>query len=336
MKERKNILLTFDHELFLGERSGDVNSCMVEPTKLLQDIFNDFKIEKAIFFLDTTYVSCLERNLDIKQVKKDYELVKLNIKFLLENGHYVFPHIHPHWLDATYVNNNWVLSNLTRYTFKACAKEERADIWEDSMRILNEFGVPDFHPIDSFRAGGWSIQPFEDYKPFFIKHGIQNDFTVLPGTFSHTDAQQYDFTAAPRLPIYNFEDMVTEPKKNGSFYQFPISTKTNAGSDSLSSRVFKKFLWKTNNRSIGKGQGVLPKNKPFQPKLQAKQLEMVSIELMHKLNLKDYKKHLDENEVVQFISHPKMLSRHNLKMFRKFMNYASQNYNLVFDFKSLK
>ena len=70
MKETKHIVLTFDHELFLGSRSGSVDTCMIQPTTLLQEIFDDFGIEKAVFFLDTTYVSCLKEIFINKSVKK--------------------------------------------------------------------------------------------------------------------------------------------------------------------------------------------------------------------------------------------------------------------------
>jgi hypothetical protein len=336
MDKKKTILLTFDHELFLGSRSGDVNSCMIEPTRLLQEIFNEFRIEKAVFFLDTTYVSNLKRNLEKEDCRLDFEKVESNIKFLLDKGHYVFPHIHPHWLDADYQEGNWVLNNLEKYTFNACSHDERAKIWCDSIQVLKDFGVDKYHEIDSFRAGGWSIQPFEDYKPYFDQYGIKNDFTVLPQSYSYTNAQKYDFTSAPRKAIYKFDKEVTEPSDTGIYFEFPISTRPSPQEDGLKEKVLKKWLWKTNNKSIGKGQGVLPKKVEYEPREAPKDVEMISIELMHMLNFKDYVKHLDEHDVVQFISHPKMLSRHNLKMFRKFMKYASQNYNLDFDFKSLK
>jgi len=218
MKNKKNILLTFDHELFLGTKSGSVDYCMIKPTNELQKIFNEFKIQKAIFFLDTTYLSCLKTHSKIRSFQKDFEKIKSNIHFLLDNGHYIFPHIHPHWLDAKYINGNWVLKNLKKYTFNACSIKERKKIWEESISILKEFNVESYHPIDSFRAGGWSIQPFKDYKPFFEKYGILNDFTVLPESYTHSNAQNFDFTSISSNSIYRFEYEVTKPVKNGKFF----------------------------------------------------------------------------------------------------------------------
>lgn len=333
MKPSRNILLTFDYELFLGERSGDINSCLIQPTKLLQNIYDEFGVSKAIYFVDTTYLACLKKHLDDPAIAKDFEKVQKNISFLLESGHYVFPHIHPHWLDAKRVGEDWILTDLTKYCFKNCSTEERDEIWSSSIDILTEFGVTKHHPIDTFRAGGWSIQPFADFKPYFDKYGIKYDFTVMPETYSWTNAQQYDFTEVQTKLPFGFDSVITDD--NGSTYQeFPICTRPK-NAVTLSERIFMKYLWKTGNRSIGQGSGVIPNKIEYQPKQAAKPVEMISIELLHKLNLKHYKDHLESNNYMQFISHPKMLTKHNLKIFRKFMQFAQQNFNLDFDFKSL-
>jgi len=336
LKETKHIILTFDHELFLGSRSGSVDACMIQPTSLLQEIFDYFGVEKAVFFLDTTYVSCLKRNFNKQECQKDYDLVKSNIHFLLEKGHYVFPHIHPHWLDAQFVDRNWVLNNLDKYTFNACSNEVRSQIWKDSIQVLNDFNVSSYHPIDSYRAGGWSIQPFKDFKPFFEKYGILNDFTVLPKSYFHSDAQSYDFKSVSNHSIYQFDNKVTKPVKGGNFYEFPISSKKINSKNLFIEKLFKKYLWKTNNRSIGDGQAVVSKDYNESASKNKIKSEMISIELMNIINLRDYKRHLDENKFIHFVSHPKMLSFHNLKVFRKYLSYAIKNYTINFDYNFLK
>lgn len=334
MNLNRNIILTFDYELFLGERSGDVNSCMVLPTQKLQSIFDEFGIQHAIFFVDTTYLACLKRNFADQNTKSEFESIRNNIIFLLEKGHYIFPHIHPHWLNAKRQGNDWVLTDLTKYCFKNCTIDERNLIWNETMEILRDFGVENYHPIDAFRAGGWSIQPFSDFTPYFEKYGIQYDFTVMPGTFSWTNAQQYDFTQVVDERPYQFDQCITSPVGSGRFVEMPISTRTKKGSG-IGERVLLKYLWKTGNQSFGTGKGVIPQKMDYETKAEPKNLEMISIELLHALNCSLYKKCLDENSYIQFISHPKMLTIHNLKYFRKFIKYATQNYNVNFDFKSL-
>ena len=331
MEETKHILLTFDYELFLGQRSGDVEHCMVRPTHLLQEVFAKHEIRRAIFFVDTTYLAALKRGSD-PIFDKDYEQIRGNISFLLENGHYVFPHIHPHWLDAKHENGEWALTELSKYAFKNCTPAEQAEVWQSSMDILMDFGVSEFHEINGFRAGGWCIQPFTDFKPFFEKHGIQYDFTVMPHAYSWTDAQQYDYTNAPSTSPYRFEDDVMEEVENGQFVQIPIGIRP-IRHESISQRLWKKYLWKTGNTSIGNGVGVVPHKQAYQTAASPRNVEMISLELLHLFNLKSYRLYLQQNDIMHFISHPKMLSNHNIKIFDKFMSYASHNFNLEFDFK---
>ena len=57
---RKDLLLTFDYELFLGEKSGSVDRCLIEPTNELMRVFDKYRIKNAIFFVDTTHLLRLQ------------------------------------------------------------------------------------------------------------------------------------------------------------------------------------------------------------------------------------------------------------------------------------
>ena len=51
MLKKKNILLTFDYELFLSPISGSVNKYLIEPTDIFLKIISKLDI-KCIFFID--------------------------------------------------------------------------------------------------------------------------------------------------------------------------------------------------------------------------------------------------------------------------------------------
>ena len=109
MKSIKHILLTFDYEPFLGARTGSVKKCLIEPTNHLIKIL-DIHQAKAVFFVDTLYIQELGKRNELKQ---DYLSVEAQLIDLYNNGHYIFPHIHPHWIDAIYLQNGqFDLSNL--------------------------------------------------------------------------------------------------------------------------------------------------------------------------------------------------------------------------------
>ncbi len=53
--KKRNLLITFDYELFLGSRSGRPEGCVLQPTELLEKVLTPFKA-KGVFFVDTTYL----------------------------------------------------------------------------------------------------------------------------------------------------------------------------------------------------------------------------------------------------------------------------------------
>lgn len=332
---KKHLILTFDHELFLGEQSGTAKSCMIDPVNEILDVVKPFGVQKLIFFVDTTYLQKLRENSDHSHFRQDYADLRNQIKHLLKAGHYIYPHIHPHWAEARILENGqWQLNDLTHYRFKDCNLEVQSRIWENSIDILREFGVPNYHPIDGFRAGGWCIQPFEAFKPFFDKYGIKFDFSVLPGCVADTNAQQYDFSGAPlNRSNYRFSSRADREDHHGPYTEFPISVMPKEDKSTFVERMLLRWLHRTGNKSMGVGKGVIPvpnKKEPKQPKF-----KMISIELLNVTSFRSYKQFIDQHEVIHFISHPKMLSRHNLKYFGKLLEYSSEKYNLDYDFRSL-
>jgi peptidoglycan/xylan/chitin deacetylase (PgdA/CDA1 family) len=69
MREKRTVLITFDYELFLGEQSGIVHQCLIEPTNKLLDCLNKYAF-KAVFFIDTVYL------LRLKEVSAEYDRAK--------------------------------------------------------------------------------------------------------------------------------------------------------------------------------------------------------------------------------------------------------------------
>ncbi len=123
----KNVLLTFDYELFQGKRSGSVENCMLLPTEKILSLLKKHKAT-AIFFIDMLYL-CRLKELEGKsaKAKRDFELIEQQIIEIAKNGHYVFNHLHPHWLDAVYdkEKNDWTLTNDSKYSFQSLRKRSR-------------------------------------------------------------------------------------------------------------------------------------------------------------------------------------------------------------------
>src|SRR6478609_9323839 len=110
---KKSVLLTFDYELFQGTKSGSVKNCLIKPTSRLLPILDQYGA-KSVFFVDMLYVYRLSEIVEgYPKAKADFNLIKHQIMEFANRGHYVFNHLHPHWLDAKYIaeENQWDLSN---------------------------------------------------------------------------------------------------------------------------------------------------------------------------------------------------------------------------------
>ena len=327
MKQARNVLLTFDYEPFLGAKSGTAERCMLKPTDSLRAVMNKYHA-KGVFFVDTLYILNLKQQ---PSLKNDLEAISNQLKTLYSEGHYIFPHIHPHWLDAVYIDsiNEFSLTELSRYSLAKLNKPEVEGLFHESIAFLKSIGI-DF-PDWGYRAGGWCIQPFSSLKDVFISENIGFDFSVLPGYKNDTPSQVFDFSMITKNIPYRFSDEVEEPVTGGIFVEFPISTIQLSGASLLVSKIINKYLWKTGDKSWGDGIGA----PTAALKVNLFNREMISIELLNAAKLNEYKSYLEREEYMHWISHPKMFTKHGLKMLDRFLKFADDNYDVNFDFKKM-
>ncbi len=331
MSDIKNILFTFDYELFLGSRSGTVENCVLAPTQKLIEIFTKFSIRNALFFVDTTYLIQLKKN-NSAACKADYEKITKQLASLHQQGHYIYPHLHPHWLDATYLPdiNQWDLSNTKKYSFSSTSLEEREMLFSESFKILEE--ICGSQQNLGYRAGGWCIEPFSDFKPFFKKYNIKYDFSVMKGYSCVSQFQNFDFRSVPNKIFYSFDDKTISESKNGEFIEIPISHIKISLINRLLNKFFIKLLYRKGITNYGDGfstySASLKEISPYGH-------EMASLELLTLTNINDYFSNLHKFSTLHFISHPKMLNPHNLNCLEVFLKKIVAKYSINTDFKEI-
>lgn len=327
MSQTKKILLTFDYEPFLGKRSGTAEMCMLKPVGALRTILNKYNV-KAVFFVDVLYLLNLKKH---SELNKDYTAITNQLKTLYAEGHYIFPHIHPHWLDAVYLGNKkeFSLSDLSRYSLAKLPKSNIKILFEDSIRCLMDIGIS--YSKWGYRAGGWCIQPFSLFKDIFISENIGFDFSVLPGYKNENPNQTFDFSSVTKNKPYLFSDFIEKPDDKGAFIEFPISTIRFTQVTKMKDKIVRKYLWKTGDKGWGDGMSAQTAALKFNLNNQ----EMISIELLNKSKLSGYKQYLKNEEYMHWISHPKMFTKHGLKTFDEFLEFAISNFDLTYDFHKM-
>ena len=338
--ETRHLVLTFDHELFLGRRSGTVEFCMVRPVDRLLPIIERHGL-RAVFFVDTTFLLELDKRSTVSvRCRADLDRIARQLRELVQRGHAVYPHIHPHWADARYdaAAHEWDLKELRLYRFSALDEAARDRVFSGSIEILRRIIAPvdPHYRIRAYRAGGWCIQPFEDFAPHFARHLVERDMSVLGGMKRHSNAVDYDFTAPLPGPVYRFSRDVMRPDPEGPFVEVTISS-IPLRQRTWTSSILDKVLWRIPyGRQWGDGQGVAFVDVPgADGTMGTSHREMMSVELLTAARYREYLRHIEAHPLVQFISHPKMVTRHNLHMLERLLGQCSERYALSSDIEAL-
>lgn len=328
MSNRKNIVLTFDYELFLGSRSGSAEKCIIQPTSELMKVMNRYNA-KGVFFVD---ILCLMNYEKHPGFKADLDKIKVQIKELYDSGNYIFPHLHPHWLDAVLNEDifQYNLSNFTKYSLAVLPPEKIESLFLESINYLRSIGVE--YKEWGYRAGGYCIQPFDLFKEVFKQSKIKYDFSVLPGYVSNNGDQYFDYSSVGSKLPYRFGNDIEKQEMGGLFIEYPISVVNIKKYIQLRERIRNKYLWTTGDKSYG--DGISAVTAAFIKNIDNN--EMISIDILTLPKLKTYLNFLEENDYMQWISHPKLLRKHSLKVFEKFLKEISKKYEVNYDFKRIK
>lgn len=310
------IYLTFDYEIYFGDRSGSVEKCMLEPTRLLTEMADKHGVHLC-HFADIGFLVKMEEEMKkYPSLQKDHAALCTQMEALWKTGHDLQLHIHPHWEDSYYDGNQWVCK-VDRYKLDDFSDEEITSICKRYKKRLEQFTGP--NEIYTFRAGGWCIQPFTRFKKALSDNGICVDSSVFANGHYESDLYNYDFRNAPLKGKWKFSDDPIVEDEEGPFTELPISSIHN--SPLFYWRLF--LLGRLNpyqHKPLGDG---IPVAAPGQRlKILSRWTHnTVSVDGYNaSLLWRAYRQHkkLQKDEMV-VIGHPKALSRYGLKALEQFI-----------------
>lgn len=216
-----NIVLSLDYEVFFGRGAAEVVKTLVEPSDALARLARRHGV-RLVFFVDATWLVRLrEEARRAPELAADLHRVMRQLERFAAAGHELQLHLHPHWRDSHWSADGWKI-DLTRYRLHDFSDAEIAGIVSEGAAALRS--LAGLQPVLAFRAGGWSIQPFERLRPALRAAGIRIDSTVFAGGRQEEGPQRYDFRASPRLDWWRFENDPLVPVPNGSFLEVPIAS----------------------------------------------------------------------------------------------------------------
>ncbi len=312
-----DILITFDYELFFGDKTGTVERCLIVPTNLLLDIAKKNNV-KFSFFIDVGhFLKLKEFRKKFISLQKDYDLMASQIELLSKKGHDVHLHIHPHWEDCFFFKTEWQI-NVGRYRLHSFSETEIEKIIGSYKKTLEEIAG---RQIYVYRAGGWCIQPFKKIKNAFKKNGIWVDSTVFKNGFNTNKIHYFDFRHFPNKEVWRFEDDPLIESKQGYFFEIPISSLKVSPLFSWKLAFHKKFVTDL-HKSYGDGLGIGTSQKNILKMMFISYYTVLSADgykasLLFKA-MDSYKRH--KRDLMVIIGHPKMQTRFSLKKIDEFIH----------------
>lgn len=330
-----HLLLTFDYELFLGSRSGTPLKCLIEPTQSLLSVLDKHNA-RSVFFVDALY---LKKLLD-QGLEKDYNMVADQIRRIKANGHDVFLHIHPHWLDAVYDAKigEWDLSNIRKYAFSALNDDEVEQIFSQGYETMNDILGIEGKVITGYRAGGLFVQPFPRLSTILQKLNITNEFSVFPGFKSDAGGFSIQFPEQGLPLAYSFSSDILKPEANGLFKEYTINKFSFSTYNRwINSIVFRVLMRQPEWKPYGNGKGAthIIENNHKRIGLFDAVTESYSVELMNPWKCRLYEHDLRSKRYLHFLSHPKLISKGNINCLDSFLNAVSRFAEVNYDFRNI-
>ena len=320
MAMKKKIILSYDYELFFGEKSGTVRNSIIEPTNKLLDVMERNGL-RGNFFVDFLMFRELEKQTDDRS-KSDLKLLKDQIHDIVKRGHRVELHLHPHWIDAKYNGDGtWDFSDFSHYSLSSLDEGTITEMFVEGTDYLNSLArdIDADYKIVAFRAGGWAVQPFDKLKSGFIKAGIKIDSSASLGAFCDKPGQEYNFMVMPNKAKFNFESDVCKEREDGQFLEVPITSFHKPFALFCYERIVKRYIKKKLLYSDGthqrkgtvvakKKSGMLKITDKFNPTFR----QMLNFSALLKVSLWYTLRMARKQDIYCFIDHPKDVTERTL------------------------
>jgi hypothetical protein len=328
------LILTIDYELFLGEKTGTVNDCMIEPTEKLASIIEKNGSRMTVFWDILHYYRLLELENGYPELMQDRLLIEKQILDLTRRGHDIQLHIHPHWLDAKYENGNWIFE-YKRFKLHNLLKENNPNDINTivgcvtySKRLLEKL-IREVNPgykVMAFRAGGYLIEPFGKIMEALLINEIKIDSSVCPNSFNDDGIFSFDFRSYQNKAKYSFKSSPKDIEETGSFVEIPITTVKIPALINLFFKILRKIKY-PDLESERKGSGTGEYSKVKGINNYNKFFSLTHSKFSQLTTDSNFKERLDYiiNKVPDhstMILHPKLLNSHTLWILE---NYISTN-----------
>jgi len=243
------LCITFDYELFFNDTNSTEKAALIAPTAKLVQALDEMNV-KGTFFVDVSAI-LRYKELGMNEFPK---LAEEQVRLLYSRGHDVGLHIHPHWYTSTFTNGwNHDNSHYRIHSFKFSDTKKRNvksanEIVSESVDYLNNLlqVVDEKYRCISFRAGGFCLQPEQEYLQALLEKGIKVDSSVCKGIFKDSGIHYYSFMHMPSQANWwvNPDQGLNVPieiDKSKTIYEIPIGSYGKKPSKWMLSKAYPKL-----------------------------------------------------------------------------------------------
>lgn len=332
-----NVLITLDYELFLNDRVGTIDNCLIKPMKQFNELCLEHDI-RATVFVDVAYIYRLKQFSEkSKEARNEYGKIIDHVKYLHQFGHDIELHIHPQWFYSDFDHGIWSL-DWKHYKLSDMPIDEVIHRFNECVILLEEIIGS---KVIGFRAGGYSIQGLSIFSDLLNSNGIRVDSSVLPHAKTSKDnkTHNYDYRSVPRKPLYQFSENVTLEEEKGHYWELPISTFHQDIIGYLFDKRANMRIFKSLNWGDG-GNDPQPVLKSFVRKIKKMSLFQTvpaSIDyqsFFHIDKVYQYRK-LQRSNIFTIIGHPKNFSPDSLNYFNQFLYRLKKDNARIITLKDL-
>ncbi len=322
------IILSFDYEIYFD--GGNNYEALLESTDKIISI-SKVHHAKLVFFVDVLYFVKLEEN----GLNKALSTLKNQINGLIQNGHEIQFHYHPHWINAKYnqSENKWIFDK-TEYSYADILKKYGSQIAESHFnnaykKFVEYFGIQS----NTYRAGGLSINESQsELIKVLLLNNFKFDSSVMPGLKITGNYLNLDHTKVPSTNTWNISSssgfFATESGNESVLTEIPIMSinKNRIGMIKRAYTSFKYRILGISSSKSGKESG-----KPFDLEIKEtiyptsitfdKSTSADIVLLKHFTNeYFDFK-----NQIMCILSHPKSYLDQSYSVFSKYLKWLNKN-----------
>ncbi len=214
------MILTLDYELF-GNGSGCLDSCLRQPVDQCLAVASEVSATVALFVDAPEFLAFRQT----RCYRAASARIEEQLGLAVMNGHAVQLHLHPQWLGADYQDHHWSLS-MNKWRIGDLDKDTIDGLVVTGLAYLRTITGDDARHCNTFRAGGWAIQPAAQTLSVLAQRGILMDSTVAPGSYNPARGDWYDFRRAPLAAAWPVMDDICQVSAGdrAALMEVPIAT----------------------------------------------------------------------------------------------------------------